>query len=110
METDLDVVHCYAQLAHTVTHMLELARAREWTRLPALDQQCTAFVDRLRAMEPHPELAAMDRARVVALLTRIRSDQHELQELIRPQCQRLMHELHQLHRQQKLHGAYRGAA
>lgn len=110
METDHDVVHWYGQLAHTVTHMLELARAREWTRLPALDEQCTAIVDRLRAMEPHPEPATIDRARLVELLTRIRSDQRELQELIRPQCQRLMHNIHQLHQQQKLHGAYRGAA
>lgn len=107
MEPAAEFVHCHAQLARTVSKMLELARSRDWSGLPALDERCTAIVDRLRTME-HTELAPMDRARLAALMTRIRSEQHELQELVRPQCERLMRKISQLQRQQKLHGAYGG--
>src|SRR5690606_9290900 len=52
MATRSEVVHCYSQLASGMALMAELARAREWDRLPALEAECAALVDRLRALEP----------------------------------------------------------
>jgi len=100
------VLAAYSRLASVVTWMLELARAREWAQLPDLDGQCTSIVDELRKLEPH-DLAAEDRAAVVAVLTRIRSDQAELAALIRPQFTRLLRNIDVLQHQQQLERAYR---
>jgi flagellar protein FliT len=103
-----EVVHWYSQLALTVTRMLALARARQWTGLPELDGECTAIVDRLRELAPASELAPLDRARVVALMTRIRADQDQLAGIIRPQFARLMRRIDELQREQKVRSTYRG--
>lgn len=100
----------YTQLAATVTRMLDLARARQWSQLPELGARCTAIVDQLRALEPHPPWSAMDRAKVAALLTRIRSDQDELAALVRPQFTRLMRRIDGLQRSQRAVTAYRDLA
>jgi len=100
----------YTHLAATVTRMLDLARARQWSELPELGARCTVIVDQLRALEPHPPWPATDRARVVALMTRIRSDQDELAALIRPQFTCLMRRIDALQHSQNAIAAYRGQA
>ena len=39
MATRSEVVHCYGQLASGVARMAELARAKDWGRLPALEAE-----------------------------------------------------------------------
>lgn len=102
MLTAADVVRCYAELAGALTRMLVLARSRDWSGLPALDEQCSEIVQRLCAFDPPPRLDPLDLARVVALTTRIRADQDELNGLVRPQLTRLMRNIDQLHRHRRL--------
>ncbi len=101
-------LHCYSKLALTVGRMLELARAKDWSGLPALDGECTGIVDRLRELGPASGLPPPDRARVMALMTRIRADQDELAGIIRPQFARLMRRIDELQREQKVRSTYRG--
>lgn len=108
MSGSAELLQCYTELAVTVTRMVELARARDWAPLPALDTRCSAIVERLRGMSP-PELATFDRARAGALLERIRIDQDELAALVQPQLLRLMHRIDELQLERKVRGAY-GAA
>lgn len=103
-----ELVHCYSQLAATVSRMVDLARAKDWSGLPALDGECTSIVDRLRELESAPELAPLDRARVMALMTRIRADQDELAGIVRPEFARLMRRIDELQREQKVRSTYRG--
>lgn len=107
MHSTSEIVHCYGQLVSTMSRMLELARVKEWGRLPALDAQCTSIVDRLRAIEPHDRLGPQERARVHELMSRARADQVELSNLIRPQLARLVRTLDELQRQQNVNRAYR---
>lgn len=103
-----ELVHCYSQLAQTVTRMVQLARAKDWSGLPALDSECTVIVDRLRGLGPASGLAPLERARVTALMTRIRADQDELAAIVRPQLARLMRQIDELQREQKVRSTYRG--
>ena len=79
----------YRQLAATLARMVELARAKQWQQLPALDARCTTLFDQLQDMPSH-EPSAAERARILALAGRIRADQDELTGLVRPQFERLM--------------------
>lgn len=81
--------------------MLELARARRWEQLPALDAQCATIVDQLQDMEGQ-ELSTSGRARMAALASRIRADQDALTGLIRPQFMHLMRNVDRLQREQDL--------
>jgi flagellar protein FliT len=96
-----DVLACQRQLASTLAQMIELARARQWQQLPALDAQCLSLVDRLRALEP-AQPTALERSRIEALAGRIRADQDQLTELVRPQFVRLMRRMDQLQRMRML--------
>lgn len=100
------LVETYSRLARTVTCMLQLARAGDWSGLPELDVQCTTIVDALRDMEPTHALEPLERARVMALMTRIRCDQDELTALIRPQLNDLMRKMHELQRRRGVTRAY----
>jgi flagellar protein FliT len=96
-----DVLACHRQLASTLAQMIELARARQWEQLPALDAQCLSLVDRLRALQP-AQPTALERSRIDALAGRIRADQDQLTELVRPQFVRLMRRMDQLQRMRML--------
>lgn len=101
-----EILACYRQLASTLTRMVELARAKQWEQLAALDAQCTTIVDQLRDVEG-PALSTSERVRMTALASRIRADQDELTGLIRPQFVRLMRNIAQLQREQDLKTADR---
>lgn len=107
MATANEHLHCYSQLAQTVGRMVELARAKDWSGLPALDGQCSGIVDRLRELGPASGLAPLERARVMALMTRIQADQDELSGIIRPQFARLMRRIDELQREQRVRSTYR---
>lgn len=96
-----DVLACHRQLASTLAQMIELARARQWEQLPALDAQCVSLVDRLRGLEP-AQPSALERTRIEVLAGRIRADQDQLTELVRPQFVRLMRRMDQLQRMRML--------
>lgn len=78
-----DALTSWGQLAATTARMVELARARHWALLPALDAQCADLVDQLQAAEVE-HLSSAERARTVALARRIREDQQELRALVQP--------------------------
>ncbi len=101
-----EVVHCYEELAHSIASMLVLARAREWGQLPAIEERCSALVERLRTIEPHELLDATQVEHVLRLLERIRSDQAEVSGLIKPQLDQLMSRMGSLTQQQNLGRAY----
>ena len=101
-----EVVHCYAQLASHLSLMAALARSKDWERLPALEAQCAAVVERLKDIAPVETLdpAQLDEAH--RLLQRIRADQDEVCNLVKPQLDRLVATMGRLQRQDELDKAY----
>jgi hypothetical protein len=92
-----EVLACYGELAGTVARMVELARARRWDALPGLDAHCSSLVGRLREMDGD-ELSGIERSRLAALASRIRSDQEALSSLVRPQFVHLAQRMAELQR------------
>ncbi len=101
-----EIVHCYAQLASTTSLMAAQARAKEWDRLPALEEQCAMVVERLKLIGPTQSLdpAQLDEAQ--RLMARIRADQDEVRRLVKPQLDRLVATMARLQRQGELDKAY----
>ncbi|WP_256856649.1 flagellar protein FliT [Variovorax sp. KK3] len=106
MAASSEVVHCYAQLASTLSLMVTLARAREWDRLPELEAQCNALVDRLRVVSPQETLdpAQVEEAR--GLMRRIRADQQTVCELVKPQLASLVAHMADLQKRSEIDRAY----
>jgi len=88
--TGRDLLAFYAQLAATVSRMLELARALQWAQLPRLDARCAALVAQLHAARVPAGFSAAERARFETLTARIRQDQQALATLMQPQLRRLV--------------------
>jgi len=101
------VVHCYGQLASTLSLMATLARAKEWDRLPELEAQCAEVIERLRIVSPQESLdpAQVDEAR--RLMQRIRADQQAVCELVKPQLAHLVATMADLQKRNELDRAYR---
>jgi flagellar protein FliT len=98
-----EVVHCYGQLASSFALMVDLARAKDWGRLPELEAQCTAVVERLRQIEP---LEPAQLGEALRLIDRIRVDQAEVSGLIKPQLEDLLAHMGHLSQQRSLGRAY----
>lgn len=101
-----EVVHCYGQLAYSISEMVVLARAKEWGRLPELEAQCSAVVERLRVIEPLEALDPAQLEEALRLIDRIRADQVEVSGLIKPQLDDLLGRMGYLHQQRALGKAY----
>ena len=101
-----EVVHCYEELASSISLMLVLARAKEWGRLPELESRCSALVDRLRVIEPQEALDATQVETVLRLIDRIRVEQAEVSGLIKPQIDDLLGRMGHLNQQKNLGRAY----
>jgi flagellar protein FliT len=106
MAVTSEVVHCYSELAVRVSLMAELARAKEWGRLPELEAQCSALVDRLKLLQPLESLDPAQYDEVRRLIARIRMDQDEVCGLVKPQIEQLIARMSSLHHQQTLGKAY----
>jgi flagellar protein FliT len=96
-----EIVHCYLQLASTTSLMAAQARAKEWDRLPALEEQCATVVERLKQIAREPQLDQAQR-----LMERIRADQDEVRRLVKPQLERLVATMARLQKQGDLDKAY----
>jgi len=102
-----DIVHCYAGLAGLVARMAELASAREWRELPALEAECTALVERLRALPPVDSLKdPTRREQIHKLLQCIRFDQDSVVRAVRPQLCELLARIGTLSTSRNLDRAY----
>jgi flagellar protein FliT len=101
-----EVVHCYGQLASSFALMVDLARAKDWGRLPELEAQCTAVVERLRQIEPLERLDPAQLGEALRLIDRIRIDQAEVSGLIKPQLDDLLGRMSYLSQQRSLGKAY----
>ncbi len=101
-----EIVHCYEELASSVSLMLELARDKDWGRLPDLEARCSAIVDRLKIIEPTATLDVVEVERVLHLLDRIRVEQTEVSNLIKPQLDELIGRMGYLNQQKNLGKAY----
>lgn len=100
-----EIVHCYLQLASTTSLMAAQARAKEWDRLPALEEQCATVVERLKQIAREPlDPAQLDQAQ--RLMERIRADQDEVRRLVKPQLERLVATMARLQKQGELDKAY----
>jgi len=106
MATRSEVVHCYGQLASGVALMAELARAKEWGRLPALEAQCAAIVERLKVLVPLETLEPSQFEEALRLIERIRVDQDEVCGLVKPQIEQLIARMSYLQQQRSLGKAY----
>lgn len=99
-------MHCYDQLASGVALMAQLARAKEWGRLPELEARCAALVDRLKVLQPLEALDPTQFEEIGRLIGRIRVDQEVVQGLVKPQIEQLIARMSHLHQQQSLGRAY----
>jgi len=106
MATRSEVVHCYGQLAAGVARMAELARAKEWGRLPALEEQCAAIVERLKVVVPLEALDPSQFEEALRLIDRIRVDQDEVCGLVKPQIEQLISNMTCMQQQRSLGKAY----
>jgi flagellar protein FliT len=109
MAASSEIVHCYGQLAARVALMAQLARSKEWSRLPELESQCTALVERLKDLEQIETLDPAQYAEMRALISRIRADQDEVCGLVKPQLEQLIARMSSIHQQQSLDKAYGSA-
>jgi len=82
----------FERLADTLARMVELAGAKQWQELPALEAQCAFLFVQLRA-HPSRALSPRERARIAGLVERIEADQETLTRLMRPQLLRLVQNL-----------------
>ncbi|GAA4348618.1 hypothetical protein GCM10023165_34620 [Variovorax defluvii] len=101
-----EILHCYAQLAATLSLMVTLARAKEWGRLPELEAQCASLVERLRSVSPQETLEPAQVAQARQLMQRIRADQRAVRELVEPQLSQLVATMAGLQKRSDLDRAY----
>lgn len=106
MAVSSEVVHCYGQLASRVAFMAELAREKEWGRLPELEVQCNEIVDRLKVLQPLETLDPAQFEETRRLMARIRADQDEVCGLVKPQIEQLISRMTMLSQQRSLGRAY----
>jgi len=106
MACQSEVIHCYEQMAPLTEHMLMLASQGQWGDLPALEEQQSALVGRLRALEPTELLSESQTAHKYQLLVRIMAHQAEINGLVGPQLQELSQTLKSMMSQQLLQQAY----
>ena len=101
-----EVLHCYAELASTLSLMATLARAKEWTRLPELEAQCTAMAERLRVVSLQESLNPSQVEDARRLMRCIRADQQTVCELVQPQLAHLVASMADLQNRTELDRAY----
>jgi len=106
MATRSEVIHCYSQLAACLALMVELARAKEWGRLPELEIQCAGIVDRLKVIEPMELLDSDQMQDARHLMERIHADQDEVCQLVKPQLEKLVARMSFLQQQKNLDKVY----
>ncbi|NDZ15821.1 flagellar protein FliT [Variovorax sp. WS11] len=86
--------------------MAALARAKEWDRLPELEMQCAAMIERLRIVTPEESLDPAQVNEAQRLLQRIRADQQLVCELVKPQLAGLVATMADLQNRNELDRAY----
>lgn len=101
-----EVIDCYGELASRLSLMAQLARDKEWGRLPELETQCAAVTARLKAIGPTDPLEPKQLEEAQRLMRQIRADHEEVSRLVRPQLERLMAAMAHLQKQKCLDKAY----
>jgi flagellar protein FliT len=106
MASRCEVMHCYEQIAPLTERMLLLASTRQWSGLPALEEQYTALVERLKVLEPQSTLDDAQSTRKRQLLVRINANSTRVLGLIGPQIKKLLSVMTSMEKQQSLHHVY----
>lgn len=94
--TGSDVLACYDELAVTVADMLELARTRQWARLPELDARCSELVARIEDA-PSADFSESEHIHLETLASRIQQGQDALNALVQPQLLHLVRRMYEVH-------------
>lgn len=97
-----EVLSCYRRLAELTRQLRAHARREEWGALPALEEQCSIVVMRLREIEPDADLDAGQLLEKLALLNRIRPDHDEVRAAVGPQLLHLRDTVLRMQRQRLL--------
>lgn len=106
MSSQSEVMHCYEQIVPLTERMLVVARTKQWGELPALEEQYSGMIDRLKTIEQLSSLDEAQAARKYRLLGRIKANHAEICSMVMPQLEALGDALKSLERQQSLHKAY----
>jgi flagellar protein FliT len=101
-----EVLHCYSRLADHAKRMAQLAAAREWAQLPALEAECAAIIERLKELPSAESLEPSLREQACELIQRIRADQETVSRLVQPQLNDLLTRMGSLNAQRSLDKAY----
>ena len=100
--TASEVLSGYRRLAELTRQMRVHARREEWGALPALEEQCSIVVMRLRELEPAADLDAAQLLEKLALLDRIQPDYDEVRAAVGPQLLHLRDTVLRMQRQRML--------
>lgn len=96
----------YEQLSDLTGHMLQAARASEWDRLVALEQECRALFDNLLAQGTLGSAAGEAARRKAEILRKILADDAEIRSLTQGWMEKLQHLLGTNRQEQRLRQAY----
>ena len=110
MTASSPILHCYRELELLAEHMLELARAGNWTAMAELQQVYTVQVDQLRRMDHSKPISDRERMDRYQRLERILGYDAAIRNLLAPEMNRLGALLGNARRQQDLHHAYGSVA
>lgn len=96
----------YERISDLTGHMLQAARASEWDRLVALEQECRTLFDNLLARSPTEPVAGDAARRKAEILRKILADDAEIRSLTQGWMEKLQHLLGTKRREQRLRQAY----
>ena len=101
-----NIVAVYEEIASITAQMLEAAKSSDWDRLSALEERCSAHVQRLREQQADQALDPQSRQTKVRLINKILADDREIRNLTEPWMQRLAAMINSGEAERKLNQAY----
>lgn len=101
-----DVIVAYERILGYTSQMLEAARASDWDRLVALEQDCKKLVERLIADNTGQPLNSEFQQRKTEIIRKVLADDAAIRNITQPWMAQLQNILGSAGREQRLHRAY----
>ena len=106
MSTQEHVLDLYGSISIKTGEMLDAAKASDWKRLVALERDCRALIEALKATDAGPAPGARFVQRKVAYIRKALADDAEIRKLTEPWMAQLETYLGSARQQQRLQRAY----
>ncbi len=106
MDQHEHILELYISISAKTGEMVEAAKASDWDRLVALEQDCRTLTDALRQVDTRPVEGAHFTKRKFELLRKALADDAKVRECTEPWMQQLAQYLGSARQQHRLHLAY----